>query len=853
MLTVGLFAVLSWDSTFPNRREVMVLTPLPVRGSTLFLAKVAAVATALALTVATLHVVTGVAWPLAFAQSRSADAPALTYLPAQAPVKAADLEPVLNRDLAQALRSGPLAAGTGAGLAVGVLERGTRRVLTWGVAKPDSVFEIGSLTKTFTGLLLAQMAADERVSLDEPVRALLPPHTVPRPAGREITLLDLATHQSGLPRMPDNFHPADKTNPLADYGTAELYEFLREHGVGRERKPGFEYSNLGFGLLGQALAERAGIPYPELIRRQVLDPLGMKDTTIQLTGEQQSRFVTGHDSSHHAVRAWDLDALAGAGALRSTAGDMLTFLQAQLHPENLPAGTLSAAIAQSHRLRSVIPGGSNIALAWFRNPATGVYTHNGGTGGFTSAAFFYPKGDYAAVVLLNSGPGGVPFSDLMAEHVRQRLAGEPALSLDAVQVPASGGAAGLLRSFAAFWITMLAAGAFVYCCVLGMQGMTAQLLPRRWFLRVSSILQLASFSVFVCGYFLLKPPQFVLTETVRQPLLAWVPTYWFVGLFQQLQGTLHPALKPLADRAWAGLAIAGAVTALAYTLSYLRTLRQIVEEPDIVPGARGGTWLPAFGSAFATVVVQFTIRTLLRSRQHRMMLAFYFGIGFALSILLLQMPAAQELGADTANAWHEVSLPLIASSMVIMGFSVIGMRVLFAMPLDLRSNWVFRVTPARGGRACLNARRGAFVLLGVMPTWSLFAILLFWRWPWRGAAGHLAVLALIGLILAELCLRGAHKIPFTCSYLPGKSNLHVTFWLCVLVLPALVAKAAELEVRALSQLTLTASLLGVLLAVWLTLRWWTTQAAESEGDSAQFEDAPADEVLTLKLSGSGAR
>ena len=334
--------------------------------------------------------------------------------------------------------------------------------------------------------------------------------------------------------------------------------------------------------------------------------------------------------------------------------------------------------------------------------------------------------------------------------------------------------------------------------------------------------------------------------------MAWVPTYWFVGMFQQLHGTLHPALAPLAQRAWAGLAIAVVVTATAYTMSYLRTLRQIVEEPDIVPGSRRHVPLPRFGGRFATAVVQFSIRTLLRSRQHRMMLAFYFGIGFALAILLLQMPAAQELGADAADTWHEVSLPLVASSMVIMGFGVIGMKVLFAMPLELRSNWVFRVTPARGGRACLSARRRAFLLLGVVPTWLLFAILLFWHWPWRGAAGHLAVLGLVGMILAEFCLRGAHKIPFTCSYLPGKSNLHVTFWLCVMVMPALVAKAAELEVHALSSPAWTAAVLGMLATVWLTARWWTTRAAESEGDAAQFEDAPDDEFLTLRLSGSGA-
>ena len=127
---------------------------------------------------------------------------------------ARDLQSVMDRDLRQQLTSGELAPGTGVGLAIGVLKHGERRVFTYGAAKPDSLFEIGSISKTFTGLILARMVAEGKVRLDEPVRELLPAGTVAKPAGEEITLLDLATHHSGLPPMPDNFPPADLGQPF---------------------------------------------------------------------------------------------------------------------------------------------------------------------------------------------------------------------------------------------------------------------------------------------------------------------------------------------------------------------------------------------------------------------------------------------------------------------------------------------------------------------------------------------------------------------------------------------------------------------------------------------------------------
>ena len=376
--------------------------------------------------------------PLVLTRQTSAIEPPKPALDAAMPaVDLAHIEDVLDKDLVGALASGDLAPGTNAGVTIGVVQHGVRKILAYGATKVDSVFEIGSITKTFTGLILAQMVEQKKVRLDEPVRALLPAGTVAAPAsGPEITLLDLSAQRSGLPRMPDNFKPADPNNPYVDYDKTLLYAFLASHGVAMPAKPEFLYSNLGVGLLGQALTERAGMTYEALVRKQVTGPLGMHDTVVTIPAALRARFVQGHDGEHKPVPAWDQNALAGAGAIRSTAADMLTYLEAQLHPDRLPPAaraapegkTLAAAIAASHVLHGESLPGMHIALNWLRIDGTGSYWHNGGTAGHTAFALFNPEGDYALVVLCNAS-GERMFADDVGAHVAQRLSGRPAISL----------------------------------------------------------------------------------------------------------------------------------------------------------------------------------------------------------------------------------------------------------------------------------------------------------------------------------------------------------------------------------------------------------------------------------------
>ena len=852
MLVVGLFALLSWDATYPDRRDVLVLSPLPVRAGTMFLAKVAAVGTALGLTIVLLHSAMGLVLPLVFA-ARAAPAvlPALTFDATPVPVTARHLRTVMDRDLKQALTSGDLTPGTGVGLTIGVSKRGERRILTYGVAKPDSLFEIGSISKTFTGLMLARMVVEGKVRLDEPVRELLPAGTVAKPTrtadgGKEITLLDLATHHSGLPSIPDNLRPADRSDPYADYGPQQLYAYLASHGVAKPADANFVYSNLGFGLLGQALAVRDGRSYGGLLREEITGPLGMTDTVVKLSAGQQRRFLQGY-AEHRPVQAWDFDALAGAGAIRSTAGDMMTYLEANLHPQN--DAPLSGALALSQRLRGAADQGEQMALGWTYNGISEVYRKDGGTAGFTSTAFFNRRADCAVVVLLNNGPNRLLSlsPDLIAEHIRQRLSGESAISLDTVLIPASTGFRGVLRSFGAYWFTMLAAGVFIYGAVLGVQGLAALALPRQRFLRLSGYLQLAAICLIVGVYFL--QPGFGglddLTMGSIGGVIQWLPSYWFLALYEQLNGSMHPALEPLARRAWIGLAEVMCGTAVVYALSYWRTLRKIVEEPDILPGSQRWGWLPRFGSQAQTAIGQFSVRTLARSRQHRLILGFYLGIGLAFTSLLLKGS-----GAALSNAPCDESTPLWAASIMMMVLAATGTRVAFAVPLDLRANWIFRAVGVRAGLETLAASRRALLLVSVAPVWLATAVVCLALSPERQNAGHVLVLGVLGMILADICLLRFRKIPFTCSYLPGKSRVHIAF-LAALGLLLAGSEAARLERQALQRTGSMAEMLALLLVVWVCFRRTTVALARTEEQEPLFEEEAPPAVLGLRLYRDG--
>jgi serine-type D-Ala-D-Ala carboxypeptidase/endopeptidase len=300
---------------------------------------------------------------------------------------------------------------THVGVVVGVIQDGRSRVYAYGRAgsedkqqlNGDSVFEIGSVTKVFTGVLLAEMALREELNVTDPLSLYLPASVkVPKYQDtQQITLLDLATQTSGLPRLPGNLAPKDMSNPYADYTVAQMYEFLSAYQLNREIGATYAYSNYGVGLLGHVLALRAGASYEDLVFNRICKPLGMQDTRIQLTKEMQARFIKGHDGRGNTAANWDLPTLAGAGALRSTVNDLLKFLNANLETSQTP---LLPALRASHLPRHRTEGMSFIGLAWqIRNrEGTEIIWHNGGTGGYASFIGFSRKHRLAVVALSNT-------------------------------------------------------------------------------------------------------------------------------------------------------------------------------------------------------------------------------------------------------------------------------------------------------------------------------------------------------------------------------------------------------------------------------------------------------------------
>ncbi len=312
-------------------------------------------------------------------------------------------------DTVRQLAAARVDAGVYPSLVIGVVSGDRIEIVALGTLGDDqkrlpdgkTVYEIGSVTKTFTALLLADAVVCGEATLDQPVERLMPGTSIPRSGNRAISLLDLATQSSGLPRVPANLLPKDASNPYADYAVGDLRQFLASYRLPRAPGERYEYSNLGFGLLGQALALRAGSSYAELVQSRIAVPLGMSDTAIALTPGMVERFAAGHDGSGKAAPSWDLGALEGAGAVRSTANDMLDFVAAHMHPSTGPLAKAAALVAKPQR-----PTDNErvkIGLAWQLESRAGreIAWHNGMTGGYSAFAGFTADGERGIVVLTN--------------------------------------------------------------------------------------------------------------------------------------------------------------------------------------------------------------------------------------------------------------------------------------------------------------------------------------------------------------------------------------------------------------------------------------------------------------------
>ncbi len=311
------------------------------------------------------------------------------------------------------LGEGYMAERKNAALIIGLTQRGKRAVLGFGrlsatnAAPPDTqtLFEIGSVTKVFTAIALARLELDGKVKLADTLRVSLPEKVTLASVLEPVTLLHLATHTSGLPRLPGNLDTsaANLANPYAKYDAGQLYQFLAS--AKPNNPPGrlMDYSNVGFALLGHVLTLKAEQPYEELVRSALLEPLGMTNTAIRLTDEQRSRLTRGHSPKGEEVAGWDFDVFAPTGAFRSNADDMLTFIEANLTNAETPAGR---SLTRVRQLQKVGDAG-DLPLGWQREKTLQggleVYWHNGGTGGYVSFIAFNRTQQIGVVVLSNYG------------------------------------------------------------------------------------------------------------------------------------------------------------------------------------------------------------------------------------------------------------------------------------------------------------------------------------------------------------------------------------------------------------------------------------------------------------------
>jgi CubicO group peptidase (beta-lactamase class C family) len=294
----------------------------------------------------------------------------------------------------------------GVGMVVTVIDRGRRSIVVHGesgaeAGRPldgDTVFQLGSLTKVVTGLLLAEMVVRGEVSLDDPVQQLLPPGVVLEVVERPMTLRDLATHTSGLPSMPTNFDIRGEPDPYAAYSVDQLWTFLSTFRPGRAPGTAYQYSNLGVSLLGRVLALKAGTTYEALVKERVLTPLGMTSTSITLSSEQNARVAPGHDPYLNPIRPWEMTTLQASGSLRSTGNDMLRLLAVYLATSDLPHLTKAAAVQMRE---GVSLNGAFYPLCLGLRP-DGTYRHAGGKEGYRSGLAFNPGTGAGAIVLANA-------------------------------------------------------------------------------------------------------------------------------------------------------------------------------------------------------------------------------------------------------------------------------------------------------------------------------------------------------------------------------------------------------------------------------------------------------------------
>ena len=376
----------------------------------------------------------------------------------------------------------------------------------------------------------------------------------------------------------------------------------------------------------------------------------------------------------------------------------------------------------------------------------------------------------------------------------------------------------MLRFGVSHLVATVGAALFVFLSLMALRVTCTLVLPRRLLRTVTVVLQI-SFVVgllewlffshglpallvvldgTVAGEPAVPPSDFYLFfgHIVTGGIGAWLPPVWFLGLDQVTAGVDDGLFQSAAMTALWALAIALLVTTAGYAATYRRVLRWTTESPARLGGC-GVIWRLARHLAFATVlrhraeqaVFAFTARSLARSRRHRLLLAAYVGVGLGLVIagFLTQVFHWREPSLDVPTV-ALLSMPILLST-----FTLVGLRAAFSIPTELKANWVFRLTELDDTTAYVNGARKTMLLLGLPPI-AVTTVPLYWAvWGPAAALGHTVFWMLLAFALADLLVLGFHKVPFTCSYVPGQANLKLLGPLFLLALIIYAQAAATLQ------------------------------------------------------------
>jgi len=401
---------------------------------------------------------------------------------------------------------------------------------------------------------------------------------------------------------------------------------------------------------------------------------------------------------------------------------------------------------------------------------------------------------------------------------------------------------------------MLAATCFMFFLFVALQGVLMNILSFRMFRRVSTYIQLFSVFALLLMLLLFLDTSSLIHSARNRNLLYFFPPMWFLGLYESMVGQPEPlaGCREIAIRALQGVLI---TSALAYAVSYKRHVRRSLESEEILDIAPSRISILAYRFANRFIVRRpleqasffFTAKTLVRSRKHWLYLAAYVGVGLALMLQAL-------FGVFSRSGTPALEVPnasLLSVPLIISFFVLSGMRVVFAIPAELRANWVFQLSDADGRAECLAGVRKAMLVFGVLPLFAALAPVYAFLWGWPAAVFHTFFDIVLSMLLIELLLVKFYKIPFTCSYLPGKANITTLWFVYWLGFAIYAYSMASLESWILRQ-AVRMVLFYIVGCIAVGAAFFYRNRHLEEGFQLVFEDAPEPVVRTLNLSAPGA-